>query len=588
MNYNLYDIQQSLNGKGKASSALKKLGQLTGGEGKNLFVAFAAIIINSGLNLLGPLLIGMAIDKYVETKQMHGVFVYSGILLIIYIVALVANYLQTQLMGAIGQRMLYNLRNSVFNKIQELPVAFFNQNKAGDLISRINNDTDKLNQFFSQSLMRFLGIIVTMIGAGVFLLSINPVLGGAALIPGVFILIFTRLISPWVKRKNAASLKSTGGMSGEIQESLDNFKTIIAFNRRDYFRKKFNDVNQDNYQKSIGAGIANNLLMPVYSLFTDIAQLIVLAYGIYLISIGEFTVGFLISFLSYTNRFYSPLRQLAALWASFQTALAAWDRISVILNLKSDMTVGEDQAPEGKLNYILEFRNVYFSYDGQKEILSDVSFNLQRGKTYAFIGPTGGGKTTNASLIARLYDPEKGCVFLDGKDIRTYSEEERSRKIGFILQEPFLFSGTVKENILFGNVKYLNCTDDQLLSILKEVHVDVLLDKFDDGLNTKIASGANTLSLGQKQLIAFMRAVLRDPEILILDEATANIDTVTEQLLEEILKKLPGTTTRVIIAHRLNTIENADEIFFVNAGEVTAAGSMQHAMAMLMEGERES
>ena len=588
MNYNLYDIQQSLNGKGRSSSVLKKLGQLTGGEGKNLFVAFAAIIINSVLNLLGPLLIGIAIDKYVETKQMHGVLVYSGILLIVYIVALVANYLQTQLMGAIGQRMLYNLRNSVFNKIKELPVAFFNQNKAGDLISRINNDTDKLNQFFSQSLMRFLGIIVTMIGAGVFLLSINPILGGAALIPGVFILIFTRLISPWVKRRNAASLKSTGGMSGEIQESLDNFKTIIAFNRRDYFRKKFDDVNQDNYRKSIDAGIANNLLMPVYSLFTNIAQLIVLAYGIYLISIGEFTVGFLISFLSYTNRFYSPLRQLAALWASFQTALAAWDRISVILNLQSDMTVEGNQAPDGKLNYILEFRNVYFSYDGQKEILSDVSFNLQRGKTYAFIGPTGGGKTTNASLIARLYDPEKGCVFLDGKDIRTYSEEERSRKIGFILQEPFLFSGTVKENILFGNVKYRDCTDDQLLSILKEAHVDVLLDKFDDGLNTKITSGANTLSLGQKQLIAFMRAVLRDPEILILDEATANIDTVTEQLLEEILKKLPGTTTRVIIAHRLNTIENADEIFFVNAGEVTAAGSMEHAMAMLMEGERES
>lgn len=588
MNYNLYDIQKSQGDKGKSSAVLKKLGQLIGGEKKNLFFAFAAIIISSGLTLLGPLLIGLAIDKYVETKQMHGVLVYSGILLVIYLIALVANYLQTQLMGAIGQRMLFNLRNSVFNKLQELPVAFFNQNKAGDLISRINNDTDKLNQFFSQSLMRFLGIIVTMIGAGVFLISINPRLGGAALIPGAFILIFTKVISPWVKRKNAASLKSTGGMSGEIQESLDNFKTIIAFNRRDYFRKKFEDTNQDNYQKAIGAGIANNLLMPVYSLFTNIAQLIVLAYGIYLISAGEFTVGFLISFLSYATRFYSPLRQLAALWASFQTALAAWDRISVILSLHSDMKAEEGVLQPASSNNILEFKNVYFSYDDKKEILSNVSFNLQRGKTYAFIGPTGGGKTTNASLIARLFDPEKGSVFLDGRDIRSYADSERSGKIGFILQEPFLFSGTVKENILFGNNRYQNISDGQLLTILKEVNVDVLLDKFDDGLNTIITSGANTLSLGQKQLIAFMRAVLRDPEILILDEATANIDTMTEQLLEEILKKLPGTTTRVIIAHRLNTIENADEIFFVNAGEVTAAGSMEHAMEMLMEGERES
>lgn len=232
MNYNLFDLQKSLEGENKSSSVLKKLMQLVGGEKKNLFLAFTAIIVNSGLSLLGPLLIGYTIDNYVQTKQMHGVLVYSGILLVIYLVALVANYFQTQLMGAIGQRMLFNLRNSVFNKLQELPVAFFNQNKSGDLISRINNDTDKLNQFFSQSLMRFLGNIVTMIGAGIFLISINPRLGGAALVPALFILIFTRLISPWVKRKNAASLKSTGGMSGQIQESLDNFKTIIAFNRR--------------------------------------------------------------------------------------------------------------------------------------------------------------------------------------------------------------------------------------------------------------------------------------------------------------------------------------------------------------------
>ncbi|MGH2644609.1 MAG: ABC transporter ATP-binding protein, partial [Chitinophagaceae bacterium] len=381
MNYNLYEIQQLAEGKNKSSSVLKKLGQLIGGEKKNLFIAFIAIIIGSGLNLLGPLLIGLAIDKYVETKQMHGVLVYSSILLVIYIMSLAATSLQTQYMGAIGQRMLFNLRNSVFSKIQELPVAFFNQNKAGDLISRINNDTDKLNQFFSQSLMRFLGIIVTMIGAGIFLISISPRLGGAALIPGAFILIFTKFISPWVKRKNAASLKSVGGMSGEIQESLDNFKTIIAFNRRDYFRKKFDDANQDNYQKAVGAGISNNLLMPVYSLFSNIAQLIVLAYGIYLISQGEFTVGFLISFLSYANRFYSPLRQLAALWASFQTALAAWDRISVVLGLHPDVKKEGDTLQSIKSNNILEFKDVYFSYDGKKEILSNVSFNLQRSKT---------------------------------------------------------------------------------------------------------------------------------------------------------------------------------------------------------------
>jgi ATP-binding cassette subfamily B protein len=587
MNYNLNEIQAQAK-RGSTYTALKKLLHLVAAEKKNIVLAFTAIIINSALNLVGPLLIGYAIDKYVQTKQFHGVLVYSGILLVIYLVALIANYLQTQLMGAVGQQVLFTLRNAIFNKLQELPVAFFNQNKAGDLISRINNDTDKLNQFFSQSLMRFIGSIVTMLGAGIFLLSINLRLGAAALAPALVIVIFTRIFSPWVKRKNAINLKSTGSMSAEIQESLDNFKVIIAFNRRDYFRKRFDEANQHNYSTAIGAGLANNLFMPVYGFFTNIAQLVVLAYGIFLIASGSFTIGLLVSFLAYANSFYSPLRQLAVLWSSFQVALAGWDRVSHILSLDSDLKIEKNKIEKTASASLLEFKNVHFHYPGSKEILHDVSFELEHGKTYAFIGPTGGGKTTSASLIARLYDPIKGTIFLNGRDIRSYSDAERSKKIGFILQEPFLFSGDVKDNILYGNEKYQSLSKDELEQVLKNANMEVLLEKFENGPGTKVAAHGNSVSLGQKQLIAFMRAVLREPDILILDEATANIDTVTEKLLEDILKRLPGSTTRVIIAHRLNTIENADEIFFVNAGEMIRAGSMEHAVEMLLHGERES
>ena len=222
-----------------------------------------------------------------------------------------------RMMGGIGQRMLYSLRNAVFNKLQELPVDFFNQNKAGDLISRINNDTDKVNQFFSQSLMQFIGSIFTMTGAGIILLCINLPLGLAALSPALIVWIFTKFISPWVKRRNAASMKSTGSLSAEIQESLANFKVIIAFNRRDYFRKRFEEANQDNYTKSVQAGIANNIFTPVYTLAANIGQLIVLTLGIYLIVKGHFSIGLLISFIAYVTNFYNPLRQLAALWANF-------------------------------------------------------------------------------------------------------------------------------------------------------------------------------------------------------------------------------------------------------------------------------
>ncbi|KQS37039.1 ABC transporter ATP-binding protein [Pedobacter sp. Leaf194] len=586
MNYNLNQLQ-SKQEKQSTYQALKRLLKFISGEHKNLWLALVAILVNSGLLLLGPLLVGHTIDAYIRTGQFHGVLVFGGILLVMYMIAMITGYTQTKLMGGIGQRMLFTLRNAIFNKLQELPVSFFNENKAGDLISRVNNDTDKLNQFFSQSLMQFVSSIITMIGAGIFLLSINFELGAAALSPAAVIVIFTMALSPWVKRKNAKNLKSVGGMSAEIQESLNNFKVIIAFNRRDYFRKRFDEANQENYKTAIGAGLANNIFVPVYGLLSSAAQLIVLLFGIYLISIGSFSLGLLVSYISYCTNFYNPLRQLAALWTSFQVAMASWDRISQILNLETNLSLTENDNALGS-DALLEFKSVHFSYDDSKEILHNVNLRFEKGKTYALIGPTGGGKTTTASLISRLYDTTKGTVLLNGKDIRSFTATERTQKIGFILQEPFLFTGTVKENILYGNSQYKDVTDNELKKIIQDANLGALLAIFDEGLDTPITSGSDSISLGQKQLIAFMRAVLRNPELLILDEATANIDTITEQLLGSILNKLSKDTTLVIIAHRLNTIENADEIYFVNEGEVQKAGTLNDALDMLLKGKRVS
>lgn len=584
MDYNL-----NIEHKTSTKAALKKMVQFMKEEKRNLISAFVVMAVNSGIAMLTPYLIGYTIDHYIQTKLYRGLMTFTAILLGLYLISAATDYLQTKIMGSIGQRMLYSLRNAVFNKIQSLPVTFFNQNKAGDLISRINNDTDKVNQFFSQSLLQFIDSIFMMLGASIFLLAIHVELGAAALLPAVFILIFVKIISPLVKKRNAASLKSTGGLSAQIQESLGNFKTIIAFNRRDYFRNNFNNANAINYKAAVGAGLVNTLFVPVFTLFSNIAQLIVLAFGIYLISIGNFTIGLLISFIAYVQYFYQPLRQLATLWASFQTAMAAWDRISIILNLETNLTQKTATSIEPIPNApLLIFRNVSFQYPDGKKVLHDINFELEEGKTVAFVGPTGGGKTTTASLISRLYDPTDGEVFLNGKDLRTYSPEELSKKIGFILQEPFLFNGTVRDNILYGNEAYKILDKEQLNKQLEEEGLINLVNRFETGLDTKIVAGGDSMSLGEKQLIAFIRAVLRKPDLLILDEATANIDTITEKLLEEILEKLPASTAKVIIAHRLNTIENADEIFFVNSGEVTAAGNFENALELLLEGKRES
>lgn len=584
MKYEL-NISNAEQEKGALMQGVRKLISLASGEGRELLISLLSILISSGATLVAPLIIGYAIDTYVQHKDFHGVLIASTILLVIYVIGGFASYAQTLSMGGIGRRMLFNLRNAIFMKLQELPIAFFNENKSGDLISRINNDTEKLNELFAQSLTRFIGGLFTLVGTGIFLIVLNIRLGIAALLPALAVILIVRIISPWVQKKNLRSLQSLGSMSAEIQESLKNFKVMVAFNRLDYFRQKFNWANKTNYRASIGAGVANNLFSPLFDLAYDVGQLIVLTYGIYLISNGRFTIGLLISFLIYASNFYNPLRQFASVWSEVQLALAGLHRISDILNLTSDMPIIEAEATNSPL--VLEFKNVSFHYPDGTMVLKNIDLRLQKGKTYALVGPTGGGKTTTASLMARLYDPSEGAIFFEGKDIRSYKPEERAQKIGFLLQEPFLFTGTVRDNIIYGNASFADYSSDQLRSTLEEKGLTRLLDRFEKGLDTEITLGGNTISLGQKQLVAFIRAALRNPELLILDEATANIDTVTEQLLEEILKKLPASTTKVIIAHRLNTISNADEICFVNSGEITSAGSMQNALDMLQNAKRQ-
>jgi ATP-binding cassette subfamily B protein len=599
-NYKLKTTGDTEDEKKPIFKAVIKIASLLGFEKKNTIISLLAILVNSGMTLLGPLVVGYTIDRYIENKDYHGVLIFSGILLVVYLIAFVASYYQTSIMGAVGQRTLFRLRNAVFTKLQELPVAFFNQNKAGDLISRINNDTDRLNSFFSQTLMQFMGSAFTIVGAAIFILVINWRLGLAALVPAAILMIFTRAVSSWIKKINLRDARAEGALSSEIQESLENFKVILAFNRRDYFKEKFDDANVLNFRVSVIAGLGNSIFSPIYDYASNLAQLVVLVYGIYLIAHGQLAIGLLVSFLLYIGRFYDPLRQFASFWSTLQVALAGWERISEITNLESNLTVLPAETMHRATasvhpRSIIRFENVSFSYPkdgdnnpGEKQVLHDVSFNFDKGKTYALVGPTGGGKTTTASLAARLFDPSKGVIYLDGRDIRTYQPSERTDKIGFILQEPFLFSGSIRDNILYGNKKYENVTSAELADILKKDGLEKLLERFEGGLDAQISGNADTLSLGQRQLIAFMRAVLRAPELLILDEATANIDTVTEQLLEEILRKLPKETTKVIIAHRLNTIESADEIFFVNAGTIEAAGSMEHAVDMLLHNKRQS
>ncbi len=569
MNYQLTESEE----KHGLGSALLGMGPLLRPQRRRIVAAGVALVASSLLNLSGPALAGYAIDHYLVAQDYAGVLRCCGLLLLIYALASLCQYGQTLWMGGVGQHLLFSLRKQLFEKLQELPLAFFHSNRAGDLISRLNQDTDKVNAFFTQSLVQFVASLLGMSGAAIFLLSLQPKLGFAALWPALLLIFITVLLGPILRRRNRESLDVSGSLSAEVADSLENFKAIVAYHRRDYFRQRFQQINRRNYQSALIAGIFNRLLAPLYTLCQNLAQLSVLFYGLLLIAQGQTSVGLLISFLTYVARFYDPLRQIAANWASFQTAMAGWERIAAILRLQSNLPQIQDDTPLAET--VLEFQGVDFEYTPGATVLSQVEMKLEQGKTYALVGPTGGGKTTTASLMARLYDPTRGQIRLYGRDLRAWSAAERSQKLGFILQEPFLFEGSLRENLSFANADYSD-------ALLEEMGMGELLTSFPQGLESDVMS----LSLGQRQIVAFMRAVLRRPDLLILDEASANIDTVTESTLGAILKRLPGHTTLVVIAHRLNTIENADEIFFVNGGRLVPAGSMSQALAMLHSGQR--
>jgi ATP-binding cassette subfamily B protein len=585
MKYKL-ETTKAFGSKRSLRAGIKRFAPLIRPERGRIAIAMTAMLVSSCATLVGPIIIGRAVDTYVRLKDGHGLLLASLLLLGVYGMGIIASYTQILTMGGVGRRVLFSVRNELFRKLQDLPLAFFTENKTGDLISRVNNDTDKLNQFVAQALMQFVSSLFLMTGVAVFVLSLNFRLGIAALLPAIGVFAVTKATGAWVKSRNMRSMQTLGGLSAEVQESLHNFKVIVAFNRLDYFQRKFKTANDTNYNASVSAGFANNIFMPMYGFAHNLAMLLVVAYGIILIGAGATTAGLLIGFLLYVNNFYGPMRQLATVWSSYQLALAALDRISEVLALESDMPVLPAGTPES--SSVLEFRQVHFQYPGGKEVLHDITLELEKGSVYALVGPTGGGKTTTASLMARLYDPTAGSILLDGRDIRSLPPADRARKIGVIPQEPFLFTGTVRDNIVYGNEDYANCSTEQLAAVLVKSNLSSLLSRFPEGLETKVASSGNSISLGQKQLIAFMRATLRSPELLILDEATANIDTVTEQLLEEILARLPAQTTKIIIAHRLNTIDKVDQIFFVNSGGIALAGSMEHALDMLLHEKRAS
>lgn len=569
---------------------VKGFSQFIEGEKKSMAIALVFVLISSAASILGPKIQGDALDDLLNNRDLNSLLGFVGLMAVVYIIGALASYGQILVTGRLGQRVLFKLRDNVFKKLQSLPLAFFNANRGGDLISRINNDTDKVNSFLSEYLIRLIGSVFVLVGIAISMLILNLQLALVTLSVTLILFIITQLLSPLLKRLNRGSLDATGNLSSQISEGLNAFKVIIAFNRRDYFENRFQEYNDKNYMASVRADIANQSLKPIYDLASNAAQIIVIVYGLSLITSGNLTFGILFTFFTYTQRFYDPLKIIATIWSNVQLAMAAWSRIEDISRMQSNLPVVDNLPVNSSIDpeVIIKFSSVGFGYGDGAQIIKDINFVLKKGSTYALVGPTGGGKSTTASLMARLYDPTSGTVEFKGRDIRSYKSEELAKKIGFILQDPLLFTGTVGENIRYGNEKLISMDNQQLHEELKSNGLDSFVDKFESGLDTEISNNAENISLGQKQIISFIRTILRKPELLILDEATANIDTVTESSLENIINKLPKETSKVIIAHRLSTIKRADEIYFVNSGRIEKVTNFESVQDLILNQKRNS
>ncbi len=553
-----------------ARRLLSELGPYKGGLALALVLVAAGAAAQAG----GPYLIGRAIDESILGDDRAGLYRTMGLLLVVYAVGALASRGQIRQVGAIGQSVLASLRARIFGKVQHLPLSYFDRRPVGDLMSRVTNDVDTLNQLLSQGLTQLLGSLFSLIGIIIAMLFLDV---GLALVCFTIIpvmLLTTSLFARRARRAFRETRETVGSVTSGLQEEIVGVRTAQAFNRTEANIERFRARNAANRAANVQAVAITSAFSPAIDVLSTLATAVVIGYGGYLVYAGSLTVGLLAAFLIYVQQFFRPLQLASQVYTQAQSALAGAERIYEILDEEPEPAdppgTPELRDAEGRI----EFDGVYFAYEPGRPVLEDVSFLVEPGQTVALVGPTGAGKTTIASLIPRFYDVTGGSVRVDGHDVREVTRGSLRSHIATVLQEPFLFSGTIAENIGYGRAGDEEPpTRSEIEEAARVVEAHGFISELPDGYDTVLGEGGGSLSQGQRQLLAFARAVLADPRILILDEATSNIDTRTEAAIQAALGRLLAGRTSVVIAHRLSTIRDSNRILVVEAGRIAERGT---------------
>lgn len=540
-----------------------------------LLLVFGLVVAYTVLGLIGPYLMGVAIDRFIATKHLAGLTQVAIWMLVIYLLNNLFQAIAGWMMASVSQRTLKQLRRDLFMHLQTLPLSFFDRNPVGELMSRLTNDIDAINQTVSQNVTFLLAGVLSMLGIliAMFVLNVWLALASVLVVPIMFW--FTEFVARYTRTGFRRLQKCLGELNAVMEESISGEKVVKAFRRNESVIDTFRQHNQEVYRAGVYANSYALLTMPLTGVLGNFFVIVLAGLGGWLALRGLVTVGIIATFISYGQNFTQPLRQLANMYNSIQAALAGAERVFEIIDTPSEVDDAPDAVPLESMKGRVGFEHVEFGYRPDTPIIKDMTLEAKAGETVALVGPTGAGKTTIINLLTRFYEVDGGKITIDGTDIGDMGKAYLRRQLGLVLQDTFLFSDTVMENIRYGR---LEATDEECIQAAKLAEADYFIRQLPQGYQTSLSERASNLSQGQRQLLAIARAILANPDILILDEATSSVDTRTEARIQKALLRLMEGRTSFVIAHRLSTIRDADQVLVINDGEIVEKGTHQQLL----------
>jgi ATP-binding cassette subfamily B multidrug efflux pump len=541
----------------------------------SLIGVMVCVVAYTLLGLVGPYLMGLAIDRFINGKDPAGLLSLVLLMLLTYLLFNAFNAVANWVMARVSQRALKNLRHDLFEHLQELSIRFFDTHTAGELMSRLTNDIDAINQAVSQNVTSMIASVLSLIGIVIAMFLLNHWLALATLLIVPIMFFFTNFIATYTRKGFRELQKQLGGMNSVMEEAISGQKVIKAFRRNESVIEAFRERNQGVYQAAVYANSYAMMLMPLSNVLGNFFVIVLASLGGYLALQGLVSVGMIATFVNYGRNFVTPLQQLANIFSAIQAALAGAERVFEIIDTAPELRDAPDALPLAVTRGHVCFDNVKFGYEPGNLIIKNMTLEAKAGQTIALVGPTGAGKTTIINLLTRFYEIQDGQITIDGIDLRDIQKGDLRRRLGLVLQDTFLFADTVMENIRYGR---LEATDEEVICAAEMADADLFIRQLPDGYQTVLSERASNLSQGQRQLLAIARAILADPAILILDEATSSVDTRTEARIQKSLLRLMQGRTSFVIAHRLSTIRDADNVVVINKGEIVEQGTHQELL----------